>query len=916
MSILRRWIARLRGLVAGERQDRELAEEMETHLQMQIEGNLRRGMPLEAARRDARVRAGGIANAQEEYRDQRGIPSVAGLLQDLRFAGRVIRRNPGFASVIVLSLALAIGSNTAVFSLTNAVFLRTLPVAQPEELVLFRWIGSVKTTGYDGSMVRTDRPDEVIGTSFAMPFFEHVRSDSGPLSGVFAFAPIEQLNVIDAGEARIARGQMVTGEYYTTLGVRAALGRTILPADDRAGAEPVAVLTHGHWESRFGGDSSVVGRRLTINGASTTIIGVTPPGFVGTLDVGSPAELTLPMSFAELISDRRGDRDNAKLWWAQMIGRRRTGVSEARAEQELDLLFQRTARDAGVLSEPADTSRGSAHATLDLAPGGYGLDDERRDYERPLTLLTLGAALLLAIACVNAALLLMTRATVRQKEITVRVAMGASRWRIVRQLLVEGLMLVLAAEALGFVFARWTRSLLVTLRPDTANVAVSFDLRVLAVATAISVATALLFGLWPALRATRVDVASQLKSAARTIKGGARSLVTRGLIVAQVAMSVVLLVGAALFLGTLYNIGRIDVGFDQERLLLFRVDPRLSGYAGPRTTALYRELRERLGSLPGVERVTFSRHGQLGGGGRSGSVYAIGTSERERLETPVNVVGTDFFETMRLPLLRGRAFQPGDEEVWREDTAQGRPPLVVVVNASLARRLFGDEDPIGRRVHYEGTEAEVIGVATDAKYFSIRRSADPTLYISFLQYERGQAAFVLRTTGDPRGVIPLVRQAVSEVDPTLPIFDIATQRDVVNTTLGSERLLAKLATAFGSMALILACIGIYALVSYTTAQRTGEIGIRMALGATGRSIFWLVTRGTAALITLGVFLGLMGGVAGARLFEALLYGLTATNPMVLLGVVSVVATVALAAVGVPARRAERVSPLVAIRHDG
>ena len=925
MSTIRRWFARFLGIFAGARRERELAEELETHLQMQIDENVRRGMSTDEARRSACVKAGGIAAARDAYRDQRGVPFVADLRQDVRFAGRLIRRNPAIAAIIVVSLALGIGANTAVFSLTDAVFFKALPVADPEELVLFEWTGPVRTRGYAGSQRRGPRPGQVIGASFSMPFFEQVRAAGAGLSGVFAFAPLEQLNMIAGGDARIARGQVVTGDYHATLGVRPALGRTIVPDDDRRGADPVAVLTHRYWQRRFGGDSSIVGTRITINGFSTTVIGVTPSGFVGTLDVGSPADVTLPMSFVDLIRPGDGDLTNANFWWVQIMGRRRAGVTAQRAEEQLNALFQSSAFDPGSWSRatsPAasgrrvagsaggetaarDTVAVPARPHLALVPGAHGPNDERRDYRRPLLVLTLAAGLVLIIACTNAAILLLTRGTVREKEITVRVALGASRSRIVRQLLVEGVLLVMAAGALGSGLAVWGRSLLLTLRPDTANLEVPFDLRVLAVAILLSAVTALMFGLVPALRAARVDVAAELKSSSRTIRRGARSFLTRSLIVAQIAMSVVLLVSAALLLGTLRRLDDVNVGFDAERLLLFRVDPRLSGYDGARVVALYRELHDRLATLPGVAGVTSSRHPQLSGGSRSNTVSVLGQDERNAHRVLVNPVGRDYFQTMRLPVISGRPFRPEDDE---------RVGLVAIVSEKLAQQLFPGENPVGRRLRFNGAEPEIVGVAADAKYYSVRQEIEPVLYIAFLQTERGQASFALRTEGDPLAIVPLVRQAVREVDPNLPLFEIRTQRDAIHATLGAERLLARLATAFGVLALALACVGIYALASYATAQRTGEIGIRLALGAPASSILWLVTRGMVVLIAIGAAIGLVTAVAASRTFAELLYGLTPTDPLTLVAVVAVVAAVALVAVLAPANRAKRVSPLVAIRH--
>jgi predicted permease len=896
-------LARLAGVFAGERRERELEEELASHLRMEIEEQIRGGESPAAARRQALLRSGGIEHAKEAVRAQRGVPYIDNLRQDVRYAWRTIRRSPGFAAIVVLSLALGIGANTAVFSLTDAVFFRTLPVAEPGELVLFEWIGTPPDLSYDGSMRSSGQPGELVGTSFPMPFFERVRSAGSVLAAVFAFAPAEQLNVVDGGRADIARGQLVTGGYYRTLGVGALRGRTIVAADDRPGAQAVCVLSYGFWQRRFGGDASVVGKQITINGVSTTIVGITSPEFAGTLDVGQTAEITLPMSLLEPIrAGRSSDLVDPGYWWVQIMGRRGADVTTARAEAGLDAIFRAIMLpEAGTRPDTLDAAR---IRRLHLASGSRGPNDERRDYRLPLTLLTIVAGLVLLIACANAANLLLTRAAARQREITMRLALGASRRRLIKQLLVESLVLVFVAEALGLLLAFWGKDLLLILRPDTAGLRLALDGRALAVATVLSAATALLFGLAPALRATRIDVAGSLKASSIGIRGGSRALIGRGLIVAQIAMSVVLLVGAALFVRTLHNLRAVDVGFDQDRLLLFRVDPRLSRYEPARVPDLYRELERRLGAIPGVRGVTYTRHPQLTGGLRSSTITVVGRAVNDKGAVPINLVGPTFFETMRLPIIAGRAFDARDDE---------RGPRVAIVNQTFARSRFPGESPIGRRLGYSGTEAEIVGVAADAKYHSVRQGAEPTLYVSYLQYDRGQASFALRTDGDPLALLPAVRASVRGIDPTLSIFEVQTQRAAVDATLGEERLLATMATAFGALALVLACIGVYGVLSYATTRRTGEIGLRIALGASGRSILWLVTRRTAALVALGVGIGLVAGVQGARLFARLLYGLTPADPLSILAAVGVITLVALGAAFVPANRARRVSPLVALR---
>jgi predicted permease len=829
------------------------------------------------------------------------------LHHDLRYAGRMIRRAPAFTAIAVLSLALGIGANTAVFSLTDAVLLKTLSVASPRELVLLE---SVDGRGqfdrsYDGMHTRDPHTGLRVGTSFSMPAFERLRIGTSELSALFAFAPLEQLNVVAGGRADIARGQLVTGTYYSGLGVRAIRGRTIVPEDDRQAAAPVAVITYDYWQRRFGGDPAIVGSHIDVDGFAATIIGVTPPDFRGTLDVGDSPDVTLPMSAVTLVQPGADDLTNVKRWWVRIMGRRRAGVTEQRVQSELGPAFHQTAMAWALASSSASKIKPGDLPTLRVVSGSRGLEGERNNYRAPLTLLTIVAGLILLIACANVANLLLTRATTRQHEITVRLALGASRARIVKQLLVESLVLVVGAESFGLLLAYWSKNLLVALRPSTSDAHLTIDLRVLAVATVLSAATAVLFGLAPALRATRLDVAAGLKDAARTVGATSRAIAGRVLVVAQIAMSVVLLIDAALFIRTLRNLRGVEVGFNQEQLLLFRVDPRLSGYRDAMIPLLYRRLQTQLGNIPSVRSATFSRHPQLSNSGRMSGVSIVGSPNADEMEIPINLVGPNFFETMQLPIAVGRPFTAQDDE---------KAPRVAIINESFARKLFPNDQPVGRRVKYNG-ELEIVGVARDAKYYSIRKAAEPILYVPYLQHDQGQANFTLRTAGDPLAIVASVREAVHATDKTLSIFDVRSQRAALDATLSEERLFAKLSAAFGALALLLASIGVYGVVSYATARRTAEIGIRIALGAGERSILWLVARRTVALVALGTVIGLVAGVEGARLFTRRLYGITPADPASIMTAAGLIAGVALLAAFVPANRARRVSPLVALRQQ-
>lgn len=913
--MVRVWLARLIGSFATAGSERDLAEEMEIHLQMEEEELVRQGIPPAEARRLAALRSGGVESAKEAYRDQRGFPFLGNVGRDLRYALRMVRRSPGFTALTVTSLALAIGANAAVFSLADAVFLRTLPVPEPEELILLQWTGPEDAneegrywSSYDGSVRPTTIPGVEVGTSFSMPLLEEVRRGTTTLSGAFAFARIEQLNVVTGDAAGIAGGLLVTEDYHSTLGVPFVTGRPLAPSDHVPGAEPVAVLSYGYWQGRFGGDRTVVGRVIDINTVPTTVVGVTAPGFVGPLDLGQSADVTLPM--AQLASASAGTSLDAlsdpRVWWVQIMGRRRPGATVEEVQAELSVVLTRAL--AGPSAGPAagDRTPGAMALQASVVSGARGLNGERSDYQLATLLLTTLALLVLLLASTNVAGLLLSRAVARRREITVRLTLGASRRRILVQLLTETLVLVVIAEALGLLLALSAKNLLHTLRPSAAALDFVIGGKGFVVATLVALLTVLICGLMPAIHATRITLAQNLKSASLSTHGGGQVGLRAALLVGQISISVVLLFGSTLFLRTLRNLNATDAGFDQDRVLLFRIDPRLSRYGGESVPRLYRELQEAYAGLPGVVSVSFARHALLTGGRRASGVLVVGEEEGEETGALVNPVGPAFFETLRIPLRAGRSIQVRDDE---------RSRGVAVVNEAFVREKLGGEEALGRTLRMSGVDWEIVGVASDAQYHSLREPPEPTVYLPFLHSERGQASFAIRTAGEPSLLAGPVRRATRQIDPSLSIFDIATQREAVAATLGQERVLATTTSAFGLLALVLAMIGVYGVVSYVTTQRTGEIGLRMALGATGRGILWLVARRTLVLLAAGIVIGGAVATITSRYFSELLYGLAPGDAGSLLLVTGIVATTAVAAICVPANRARRVSPLEALRQE-
>jgi predicted permease len=829
------------------------------------------------------------------------------MFQDLRFGARMLLKSKGFTLVAVLSLALGIGANTALFSVMDAVMLKTLPVRDPEQLVVFRWLGSAGW--YKGFMGSNDK-DAATGldvtSSMSAAAFERFRDQNQTMTSVFAFASLGLLNLNIDGQAEMASGQVVSGNYFAGLGVTAALGRALTNEDDKTSAAPAAVINYRYWQRRFGGDPAVVGKVIYIGGAAFTVVGVMPPGFFGTLEVGSAPDITVPLGTLAQVSRRYAEfQRSASNWWLQIMGRLKPGVSAKQAQAELTALAQRHALE---LPKDADEERVAPQIRLDS--GSQGLMRQRRRFSSQFDVLTALAALALLIACVNLANLSLARAATRQKEMAVRLSVGASRLRLVRQLLTESMLLAALGAALGLLFAYWGKDALLALLVGGSGefaVDLRLDWRALGFAAAISALTGLLFGLAPALRATRVELTPMLKE---TPGAGAapRSRLSKALIVAQVAMSLALLTGAGLFARTLRNLNQIDAGFDRENLLIFSVNPR---YESSRRASLYQQLTERIAALPGVSAVSSSRYPLLAFRYTGEELTVPGYTPRagEDMNVRTAEVAPNFLATMGIPLLLGREFTPQDKE---------QAPNVAVVSQALAARFFPIQNPLGQRLIVDGTEMQIIGVARDAKYGGIRESIMPVVYLPYLQNRPAALAemsFAVRTVGDPAASIAAIRQAVQSIDRNLPLFGVRTQSELIARSFAQERLFATLSSFFGLLALALVSIGLYGVMSYTVARRTHELGIRMALGATGGVVLRMVLGEALWLVLTGLALGLVTALMATRWLTKLLYGVTPADPLTLGLATLLLLAVAMLAGYLPARRAARVDPLVALRHD-
>ncbi len=848
-------------------------------------------------------------------------------LQEVRFSARMLAKKPVFTLVIVTTLALGIGANTAIFTLIEAVILKKLPVKNPEQLVLFKSLTDADFNfgGFNGNT----HPDPASGltaaTSFPYQTLVRLRDEKTVMAQVFAFAGVG-VNVNIDGEADVARAQVVSGNYHSGLAVEPALGRLITDSDDHPAATPVAVLSDRYWQRRFNRSSAVLGKQIKLNNVVFTVVGVTPPEFTGTGQVGSSPDISVPLAQEPGLNTDRSRLKGAGQWWLRLMGRLQPGVTREQARASLESAFQesvvqhRSARVVAPGQAPLPTLGPNDMPRLALDSGSQGEMDSRRRFAPQLYLLLGVVALVLFIACANVANLLLVNASTREKEIAVRLAIGAGRWRLIRLLLTESMLLSFLGAGLGLIFASWIKDALITWTfGGFSQTALNprLDLRVLSFTVGLSLLTAVLFGLIPAWRASRIDLTPSLKEAGRSLGGVSRSLLSRSLVVVQVALSLLLLIGAGLFLRTLHNLQTVSMGFNSENLLLFSVNPNLLGYKNAALANLYRQLSDRIENVPGVNAATFSRNALLSGSISGRDVYLPGSGSqtdpvsRHLGEIRLHHVRENFFATMEIPLLLGRSLNPHDDD---------RAPRVAVINQSLARLISSEESPIGKRFGFnkdKPNELEIVGVVGDTKYGNLRDEPPPTLYVSWMQELRGVEAvtFGVRTTGDPLALFPAVRQAVKEVDPNLPLAAVSTQSQLANESVTVERLFARLLSLFGLVALVMAAIGLYGVMAYSVTQRTREIGIRMALGAQRHNVLKLVLSQALILTVIGVALGAGSALWLTKVLTSMLFGVSATDPLTFLAITLLLSVVALLASYIPARRATKVDPLIALRYE-
>ncbi|HLK05548.1 MAG TPA: ABC transporter permease [Candidatus Acidoferrum sp.] len=917
MSLLRNISSGMRSLFRKEQVDRELDEELGGFLEMAAEEKMKQGINRAEAVRAVRLERGNLAVTKEVVYAARWEAFLETCWQDVRFGVRMLRKNPGFTAVVVLTLALGIGANTAIFSLLNAVMLQRIPVRNPQELVVLRWSAHSRPKSIGHSSFGDCKSTEwavsaASSCSLSYPILREIRKQSREFSGIAAFAGPAQLDLSGNGMASVVSGELVSGDFFQTLGVPAASGRTIDSADEKPGAEAVAVLSYAYWRTAFGGSPSAVGKTVTLNGAPFTIVGVADSGFTR-LSPGKSQDLWVPLSQTAALRLPWGGGTTASektnSFWLTVVGRLAPGVSLVQAQTATSLVFRdQVVQDA--LLKPGDDPQ------VTLLPAQTGLVGMRSWVAEPLFLVMAAVAILLLISCANVAGLMLSRAAARRKEIAVRLSLGASRGRITRQLLTESLLLAFAGAAVGILIAFWGANALASFvtanRYSALYLNATPDLTVLLFSAGIAVLTGILFGLAPALAGTSANIAPALKESSigtskLDVRGGRKFALGSGLVVAQVALSVLVLAGAGLVIRSLANLKKVNPGFDTTNVLQFGVDPERSGhYNEERTRALYRELQNRLSYLPGVVAVSYSSDTLLNGGLWTSDVQIEGRADKSLVEVEMLTIGPDYFKAMRIPVVAGRVLSPVD---------MASAPDVAVVNRVFVRRFLENREPLG--LHFGGSDPkdakyEIVGVVEDTKYDDLRRDPEP---IAFLPQKKGQAYFAVRTSANPLAVVPLARTELRNLDSNLPIFDVRTQTERIDRMLFGERLIARLAGLFGVVALILACIGLYGLLSYEVARQTKEIGVRTALGAQKGDLLRLIARQGLTLVATGIALGIVGFLGVTRFLKSLLYGVQPTDTQTLLGVGMLLLIVGGLACLIPARRAMRVDPMVALRYE-
>jgi predicted permease len=879
---IRAFLHRVRRLFDNARSERDLADEMEWHLHMAVEDHIRSGMTTVEARRAAMIEAGGIESAKDAYRDRLGFPLLEHILQDVRYTLRTLRKSPGFAITVLLTLALGIGANTAIFSLVDAFLLRLLPVSNPQELILFRG-------------------------GFSYSTFEQFRDRTRSFSGMFAFDESHVTVTID-GQPDYVDGEFVSGSYYDVLGVHAVVGRTFHTEDDQPGRPAVAVISHRYWDQQFGRERSTVGKTIYLAGIPCTIIGVTPRDFFGTNVAGKSPDVVLPMFLHDALALKDHDA-------VGVMARLKPGVSLDAAQAELTGLYRQLLSDRPVISP--QLARELQTRRIELRTGARGLSSSTGGFAAQLQILTGVVGIALLITCVNIANLLLAKATGRRKEIAVRLSIGASRGRLIRQLLTETAILALIGGCLGLLVAKVGLGILLTVLSHGEGpipFELHVDLRVLLFTIGMSLIAGVLFGLAPALAAARCEAGQILKGdghgASRQFHLGSMQL----LVVAQVALSLVLLIASGLMIRSLHAMQDVDFGFERDRIVTAWVFPALAGYDRAREMHLYRDLPDRMKAIPGVAASSLLRVRMLRGGWYP-DVWGppSDTASEQSRKARCDLVGPAFFETMGISLLRGRDFSTSDSE---------SAPKVAVISESMARTFFPGQNPIGLHLGFDGPgssrDVEVVGMVRDVRHRVPEDRPIETVYIPYTQAppgHLGQINVMVRTAAGTAATVSAMRRELQSIDPNLPLVGAQTQADEIDDAFGRHRSLATLLSIFGGMTLMLAAIGLYGTMSHAVVRRTKELGIRTALGAQKRDIRLMVMGQALLLVLIGVAVGIPMAAGGTRFIAAMLFGVKTTDPVTIAVAVAAMFTTTVLATWIPCARAMRIDPIIALRYE-
>ncbi len=842
--------------------------------------------------------------------------------RDFGYALRTLRRSRGFAAVAALTLALGIGANTAIFTLLDQVLLRLLPVKNPQQLVLLTMRGHHYGNNWGGNAI-------------SYPMYRDFQDHNEVFSGTFCRFP-HPVSMTYGGQAERTQGELVSGTYFSVLGVGTVLGRGIGPEDDRVpDGHPVVVLSYDYWKQRFGGDPKIIGKTLLVNNYQMAIIGVAQPGFDG-VELGSSTKIFIPvMMEKEIIIGPMKFLTDRRSRWVNAFGRLKPGVTEEKAKASLQpfmhSMLEQEVKEAAFRNASAYDREEFLKSWIDVLPGSQGRASLRQELRTPLWVLMATTGMVLLIACANIANLLLARATGRQKEIAVRLAMGATRGRIVSQLLIETLSLSALGAVLGLALAFWgDKALMAMYLPSDSgslNISTTPDLRILLFTLAVTVATGLVFGLAPALQSTRPDVGRTLKDQAGAVVGGGHGRLRNALVVTQVALSLLLLIGAGLFLRSLKNLSSLGPGFSAGRLVGFNIDPSLNGYSPERLNGFYQELTDNLNAIPGVKSVAVASMRIMEDNEWDSGMTAEGYSPTKPDDHPqafMNQIGPGYFATLGVPIVAGRDFRLTDNRIVKRANATDDfdvVPTTVIINEKFAQRFFAGRNPVGMHLGFgtdpgTHTEMEIIGVVKDIKYTNLRDEIPIQAYVPYMNspYLGGMTVYA-RTMGEPSQLMTSIRAKVREVDANLPIYAMRTMDEQISNSLSRERMIASLSTVFGFVATVLAIIGLYGVMSYSVAQRTREIGIRMALGAEQGKVIGMVMREVLTLIAIGVGVGVPAALALTRVVKSQLYGLEAHDPWTLGFATGLLAMVACAAGYVPALRASRVDPMKALRYE-